>query len=564
MKLSDRLAAAAKSGPAPTSEPASDVPEAQEPVREAEPPTVFPARRVDTSASLEWVTIGESKPEDERRLSVVDPDGDLDEDVDVVDDDVDVDLDGDLDDDGEELGDDLDNEYVDDDELDAVVAGPSVIAAPAVGKSSARVKYVDPLATIKRSVHQSLLDALGPTLYDAELDERELAVRVRQTLSQVIESEQALIGTAERLRITSEISDEILGHGPIEPFLRDPEVTEIMVNGADQIYVERDGRIHPVNAAFTNDNHLRHTIEKIVARIGRRIDESSPMVDARLPDGSRVNAVLPPVALDGPMLTIRKFAADPLDIHDLVDFGTLTAATANLLAACVHARLNVLISGGTGSGKTTTLNVLSSFVPTDERVVTIEDAAELQLRQEHVIRLESRPPNIEGRGEVTTRDLVRNALRMRPDRIIVGEVRDGAAIDMMQAMNTGHDGSLTTLHANSPRDALSRLETMVLMAGVELPQRAIREQAASAIDLIVHQSRLRDGTRRVTHISEVTGMESDIITLQDLFLFDYGAGVDGDGKYLGSLRATGVRPVFVHKLADAGIALPAGLFADTM
>jgi pilus assembly protein CpaF len=288
------------------------------------------------------------------------------------------------------------------------------------------------------------------------------------------------------------------------------------------------------------------------------------MVDARLPDGSRVNAVLPPVALDGPMLTIRKFAADPLDIHDLVDFGTLTAATANLLAACVHARLNVLISGGTGSGKTTTLNVLSSFVPTDERVVTIEDAAELQLRQEHVIRLESRPPNIEGRGEVTTRDLVRNALRMRPDRIIVGEVRDGAAIDMMQAMNTGHDGSLTTLHANSPRDALSRLETMVLMAGVELPQRAIREQAASAIDLIVHQSRLRDGTRRVTHISEVTGMESDIITLQDLFLFDYGAGVDGDGKYLGSLRATGVRPVFVHKLADAGIALPAGLFADTM
>ena len=557
MKLSDRLAAAAQSGPAPTPGPPSDEPEALEPARDTEPPTVFPARHVDTSALLDWVTIGEPKPANERRLSVVDPDGDLDEDVDDVEDD--------LDDDAEDLDDDLDDEAEDlddDDESDAVVARPSVIAAHAVGKSSARVKYVDPLAGIKRSVHQSLLDALGPTLYDAELDERELAVRVRQTLSQVIESEQALIGTAERLRITSEISDEILGHGPIEPFLRDPDVTEIMVNGADQIYVERDGRIHPVNAAFTNDSHLRRTIEKIVARIGRRIDESSPMVDARLPDGSRVNAVLPPVALDGPMLTVRKFAADPLDIHDLVDFGTLTAATANLLAACVHARLNILISGGTGSGKTTTLNVLSSFVPSDERVVTIEDAAELQLRQEHVIRLESRPPNIEGRGEVTTRDLVRNALRMRPDRIIVGEVRDGAAIDMMQAMNTGHDGSLTTLHANSPRDALSRVETMVLMAGVELPQRAIREQAASAIDLIVHQSRLRDGTRRVTHISEVTGMETDVVTLQDLFLFDYGAGVDGDGRYLGSLRATGVRPVFVHKLADAGIALPAGLFVD--
>ena len=303
-----------------------------------------------------------------------------------------------------------------------------------------------------------------------------------------------------------------------------------MVNGADQIYVERNGQIYPVNAAFTDDNHLRRTIEKIVGRVGRRIDESSPMVDARLPDGSRVNAVLPPVALDGPMLTIRKFAADPLTVQDLVDFGTMTAATANLLAACVRGKLNILISGGTGSGKTTLLNVLSSFVPSNERIVTIEDAAELQLRQEHVVRMESRPSNIEGRGEITTRDLVRNSLRMRPDRIIVGEVRDGAAVDMLQAMNTGHDGSLTTLHANSPRDALSRLETMVLMAGVELPTRAIREQAASAIDLIVHQSRLRDGTRRVTHITEVTGMESDVVTLQDLFLFDYAAGVDADGR----------------------------------
>jgi pilus assembly protein CpaF len=553
MKLSDRLAAAQASAPAKhravpaepvaaiVNEPAEpvsglgfDVPEeadgdgTRQSVRAPEPRTVFPARPVD-AAVLEWVTIGAPKPEPVPATGLPAAPAGIAAVADVA--------------------------------ADATVS--HIFAAPPVGEvPAARIKYVDPLAAIKRSVHQSLLDALGPTLYDAELDERELAARVRQTLSQVLETEQALIGTAERARITSEISDEILGHGPLEPFLRDQEVTEIMVNGADQIYVERAGRIHPVPAAFMNDNHLRRTIEKIVARIGRRIDESSPMVDARLPDGSRVNAVLPPVALDGPMLTIRKFAADPLNIQDLVDFGTMSAATANLLAACVRGRLNILISGGTGSGKTTTLNVLSSFVPGDERVVTIEDAAELQLRQEHVVRLESRPPNIEGRGEVTTRDLVRNALRMRPDRIIVGEVRDGAAVDMMQAMNTGHDGSLTTLHANSPRDALSRLETMVLMAGVDLPQRAIREQAASAIDLIVHQARLRDGTRRVTHISEVTGMESEVITLQDLFVFDYGAGVDADGKYLGSLRPTGVRPMFVNKLADAGIALPAGLFRE--
>jgi pilus assembly protein CpaF len=450
------------------------------------------------------------------------------------------------------------HERPDDSTADAPKAAEVVVPEP----TAERVRYVDPLAGIKRKVHQSLLDALGPTLYDAELDERELAVKVRQTLQQVIESEQTLISTAERLRITNEVSDEILGHGPLEPFLRNPEVTEIMVNGADQIYVERGGQIYPVNAAFTDDNHLRRTIEKIVGRVGRRIDESSPMVDARLMDGSRVNAVLPPVALDGPMLTIRKFAADPLTVQNLVDFGTITAATANLLAACVRGRLNILISGGTGSGKTTTLNVMSSFVPSNERIVTIEDAAELQLRQEHVVRMESRPNNIEGRGEVTTRDLVRNSLRMRPDRIIVGEVRDGAAVDMLQAMNTGHDGSLTTLHANSPRDALSRLETMVLMAGVELPTRAIREQAASAIDLIVQQARLRDGTRRITHITEVVGMESEVVTLQDLFVFDFAAGVDENGTFLGTLRPTGVRPLFVERLADEGIMLPAGLFQD--
>jgi pilus assembly protein CpaF len=416
-----------------------------------------------------------------------------------------------------------------------------------------RRSHVDPLVALKRKVHQAMVDALGPTLYDAELDEAELAARVRRTLQNLLDAEQTLMGRAERTRIADEVSDEILGHGPIEPLLRDPDVSEIMVNGADQIWVERSGRLYPVEKSFTDNDHLRRTIDKIVSRIGRRVDEASPMVDARLPDGSRVNAVLPPVALDGPMLTIRKFAADPLTMQDIVGFGTLTAATAYLLAACVRARLNILISGGTGSGKTTLLNVLSSFVPADERIVTIEDAAELQLRQEHVVRLEARPPNVEGRGEVTARDLMRNALRMRPDRIIVGEVRDGAALDMLQAMNTGHDGSLTTLHANSPRDALSRIETMVLMAGFDMPQRAIREQAASAIDVIVHQTRLRDGSRRVTHITEVAGMESDIVTLQDVFVFDAASG---------ALWPTGVRPIFMQRFDEAGIAMPPEMFRD--
>jgi pilus assembly protein CpaF len=423
-----------------------------------------------------------------------------------------------------------------------------------------RERYVDPYSGIKRSVHQALLETLGPSLYDARMNEAELEARVRQTLQQVLSSEQTLLSAPDRTRISAEISDEILGYGPLEPFLRDRDVTEIMVNGADQIYVEREGKLYAVPAAFTDDHHLRRTIDKIVGHIGRRVDEGSPMVDARLPDGSRVNAVISPVALDGSMLTIRKFAADPFNVHDLIGFGTMSNATANLLSACVWGRLNILISGGTGSGKTTTLNVVSSFIPETERIVTIEDAAELQLRQEHVVRMESRPANIEGRGEITTRDLVKNSLRMRPDRIIVGEVRDGAALDMLQAMNTGHDGSLTTLHANSPRDALSRLETMVLMAGVDLPTRAIREQAASALDLIVHQARLRDGTRRITHITEVTGMESDVITLQDLFTFDYHAGVDDYGRYRGTLRSTGIRPSFLQRLADQGIAAPPGMF----
>jgi pilus assembly protein CpaF len=439
------------------------------------------------------------------------------------------------------------------------VEQPQVSVPPPVARV-ARERYVDPYAGIKRSVHQALLENLGPSLYDARMDEKELEAKVRQTLQQVISSEETLMSAADRTRISSEVSDEILGYGPLEPFLRDPQVTEVMVDGPNQIFVERNGRLYAVPASFTDDGHLRRTIDKIVGRIGRRVDESSPMVDARLPDGSRVNAVIAPVALDGSMLTIRKFSADPFTVHDLINFATLTPATAHLLHACVAGRLNILISGGTGSGKTTTLNVVSSFIPHAERIVTIEDAAELQLHQEHVVRLETRPPNIEGRGEITARDLVRNSLRMRPDRIIVGEVRDGAALDMLQAMNTGHDGSLTTLHANSPRDALSRLETMVLMAGVDLPTRAIREQAGSALDLIVHQARLRDGSRRITHITEITGMESDVITLQDLFLFDFHAGVDEFGRYRGGLRSTGIRPTFLERLADQGIAVPPTLF----
>jgi pilus assembly protein CpaF len=420
----------------------------------------------------------------------------------------------------------------------------------------------DPFAEVKASVHQALLDSLGPKLYDPHLEQSELEQRVRQTLQGVLEVEEAPLSSSDRARVAQEVADEILGHGPLEPLLRDPNVTEIMVNGPDHVYAEKAGRIHTVDAAFTSETHLRRTIDKIVGRVGRRIDEASPMVDARLPDGSRVNAVIAPIALDGSMLTIRKFASDPFGADDLVSFGTMTRSVRDLLDACVRGRLNILISGGTGSGKTTTLNVLSAFIPHDERIVTIEDAAELQLKQEHVLRLESRPSNIEGRGEVTIRDLVRNALRMRPDRIVVGEVRDGAALDMLQAMNTGHDGSITTVHANSPRDSLARLETMTLMAGVDLPMRAIREQVSSAVDLIVHQSRLKDGSRRIVSVSEVVGMEGDVITLQDLFLFDFRAGLDERGRFRGSLRSTGLRPRFAETLADSGVHLARDIFAS--
>jgi pilus assembly protein CpaF len=411
---------------------------------------------------------------------------------------------------------------------------------------------LDPFGELKRQVHQSLLDTLGPKLYDARLTQSELEQKVRQTLQEVLAAGEMPLTSIDRARIAQEIADDILGYGPIEPYLRDVDVTEIMVNGPDQIFVERGGRIHPVEGRFADEGHLRRTIDKIVGRVGRRVDESSPMVDARLPDGSRINAIIPPLAVDGSLLTIRKFAADPLTADDLVAFGSITRTVSDFLASCVRGRLNILVSGGTGAGKTTTLNVLSGFIPGDERVITIEDAAELQLHQEHVLRLEARPPNIEGRGEVRIRDLVRNALRMRPDRIIVGEIRDAAALDMLQAMNTGHDGSVGTVHANSPRDVLSRVETMVLMAGVELPVRAVREQISSAVDLIVHQARFKDGSRRVTHITEVVGMEGDVITLQDLFVFDHRMGADEHGRPLGVLRSTGLRPTFLDKLEANG------------
>jgi pilus assembly protein CpaF len=419
----------------------------------------------------------------------------------------------------------------------------------------------DPFGELKRQVHQSLLETLGPKLYDSRMTQGELEAKVRTTLQEVLAQEDTPLTVADRARIAQEVADDILGYGPIEPYLRDTDITEVMVNGADDIYVERAGRLSKVDGQFNDETHLRRTIDKIVARVGRRIDESSPMVDARLPDGSRINAVIPPLALDGSLLTIRKFATDPYSHEDLIGFGTMTRALVDFLAACVHGRLNILVSGGTGAGKTTTLNVLSHFIPADERIITIEDAAELRLHQDHVVRLEARPPNIEGRGEIRIRDLVRNALRMRPDRIVVGEVRDAAALDMLQAMNTGHDGSICTIHANSPRDVLSRIETMVLMAGVELPVRAIREQVASAINLIVHQQRFKDGTRRVTHVTEVVGMESETITLQEIFRFDFGMGMDGEGRFLGELKPTGLRPHIMPQLEAHGIWLEPTLFA---
>jgi len=415
---------------------------------------------------------------------------------------------------------------------------------------------------LRHRIHQQLIDELGPILFDRRLSEEDLRRRVHDQLHAAIAMERVPLSASDKARLIQDVSDDILGYGPIDSLLHEETVSEIMVNGPDSVFVERSGKLaKDPEIRFLDEDHVRRVIDKIVSEIGRRIDESTPMVDARLPDGSRVNAVISPLAIGGPFLTIRKFSADPLQIDDLIRYGSLNAHAARFLQACIVGRLNGVVSGGTGTGKTTMLNVLSSFIPDDERIVTVEDAKELQLHQEHVLCMESRPPNVEGRGEVTIRDLVKNTLRMRPDRIVVGECRSGEALDMLQAMNTGHDGSLTTVHANSPRDTLARLETLVLMAGFDLPVRAIREQMASAIDVIVQLSRLRDGTRRVTHITEVQGMEGDVITLQDIFLFDFSAGVDEHGRYRGQLKATGVRPKFAEKLADQGIRLGAEVFS---
>ncbi|MEX2251179.1 MAG: CpaF family protein [Acidimicrobiia bacterium] len=423
------------------------------------------------------------------------------------------------------------------------------------------VNRSDAMSELRGRLHFKVVEELGPTLYDRQMSDAELRLRVLEMLEWAVDQEQGLpLTSADRRALLNEIASDVLGYGPIDPLLNDPDITEVMANGPFDIYYEKLGRIQLSDVKFVDEVHLRRIIDKIVGQIGRRVDEATPMVDARLPDGSRVNAVIHPLAIGGPFLTIRKFAVDPYQEADLINFGTITQRVADFARACVRGRLNILISGGTGSGKTTTLNVMSSYIPGDERIVTVEDAAELQLHQEHVLTLESRPANIEGKGAVGIRDLVRNTLRMRPDRIVVGEVRGAEALDMLQAMNTGHDGSLTTVHSNAPRDTLSRIETMVLMAGFDLPMRAIREQIASAVDLIIHVSRLKDGTRRVTHVTEVEGMEGEIITLQDIFLFDFGMGVDEDGVYKGRLKATGIRPTFSEDLANQGIRLPADLF----
>ena len=415
-------------------------------------------------------------------------------------------------------------------------------------------------ATLKERIQDQLLAQLDPGLNVAKSDEVRRAIQ--DIFEHLLAEENLILSRAERERLFEAIVAEILGFGPLQPLLVDEAVSEIMVNGPKKVFVERKGQLFRTEITFEDDRHVMRVIDRIVSPLGRRIDESSPYVDARLPDGSRVNAIIPPLALNGPTLTIRKFEKDPLQIEDLIRFGTVTAEVAEFLRACVTARLNIVVAGGTGSGKTTLLNVLSAFIPADERIITIENAAELQLRQPHVVTLESRPPNIEGKGEVTIRDLVINTLRMRPDRVVVGECRGGETLDMLQAMNTGHDGSLTTAHANSPRDTLSRLETMCLMAGMDLPVRAIREQIASAVDLIVQQKRLRDGSRRVVNISEVQGMEGEVIVMSDIFAFEQ-QGIE-NGRVIGRLKPTGIRPKSSERIEAAGIPLAPRLFGTKL
>jgi pilus assembly protein CpaF len=424
-----------------------------------------------------------------------------------------------------------------------------------VEKGEVALSAVDQL---KVEIHHRLVSRLDLEALERIRDEAEIVAQIRLAVSDLLRDESTPLSMAERDEIVEHIVWEVTGLGPIEPLFRDRAITDILVNNAKDVFIEKGGRLHRAHVEFRNDAHLMAIIDRIVSRVGRRVDESSPMVDARLPDGSRVNAIIPPLSLDGPVLSIRRFGKE-ISFAQLVQFGALTPEMHQLLAGCVKARLNILISGGTGSGKTTLLNALSSCIPSDERVVTIEDAAELRLQQDHVVRLETRPPNSEGRGEVLARDLVKNALRMRPDRIVIGEVRGAEALDMLQAMNTGHEGSLSTVHANSARDALSRLETMILMAGTTLPNRAMREQISSALDAIVQVQRLADGSRRVTSIIEVTGMEGDVVTTQEIFRFRR-RGIAPDGKIVGLFEATGVRPLFTEKLQVAGVELPRGLF----
>jgi pilus assembly protein CpaF len=430
---------------------------------------------------------------------------------------------------------------------------------PAFRPNPVQSQATEAQRSLKDRVKRKLISELDPSLDATQVDE--VRHRLKSLFDQIIDAENLVLTRAEKERLFEELAADVIGFGPIEPLLADPTVSEVMVNGPKKIYFERKGRLLLSEVQFDDDDHVRRIIDRIVSPLGRHVDEASPIVDARLPDGSRVNVVIPPISLVGPTITIRKFTKEKLRVDDLIRFGSITPEIADFLRACVQSRLNIVISGGTGSGKTTLLNVMSNFIPDDERIVSIEDSAELQLAKEHWIRLETRPANIEGSGAVTARDCMKSTLRMRPDRVIVGECRGGEALDMLQAMNTGHDGSLTTGHANTPRDMLSRLETMVLMAGMDLPVRAIREQISSAVDVIVQQSRMRDGSRKVTHITEVQGMEGDKVTLQDVFLFEQESFENG--KVIGSIKPTGVRPKFMPKIEDSGISLPPSIFGLT-